>query len=321
MSDGEGGMKISAVAMAVLSCVVGVPASSAEFPKSGFLSARGLTENDFPRWKAIEPNTYIYEDTHSPDPAGEVLGTVSMIVVTSDGVVLVDGQEDAKDGKRLVDTIKKLSPLPLRYVVVASDHIDHVGGNPEIKAAYPGAIFISSPASQKTMAKREVVPTETVSDKRVLKVGDTELHILNLGRAHTGGDLAVYLPQNKVLFLGEIYMRDIFPSHRSSYPSEWAATVKKAQTIDASWVIPGHGFVDGNAEMKRDLDESRKVLEYIVTEGKRLHAAGLPCASADKCEAAKQVNWGPYAKLGGVAHKTGMAIERVYMEIEGKLPK
>ncbi len=298
-------------------------AHSAEFPKSGLIADRGLAEKDFPRWKSIESNIYVYEDTHSPDADGSVIGTVSLIVVTTDGVVLMDGQGDPQDGKRLVEAIKKITPQPLKYVVTASDHIDHVGGNAEIKAAFPNAVFISSPASQKVLAKSAVVPSETVADKRVLKVGDTEFQILNLGRAHTGGDLAVYLPQTKVLFLGEIYARDIFPSQRSSYPSEWVETLKKAQAMDVSWYIPGHGFVDTMAEMKRDLDASLKIQEYIVAEGKRLHALGLPCTNEGKpavCAASKQVNWGPFAKVPQTRGKQDLAIGRVYMEIEGKLP-
>ena len=317
-------MKVLCPILAALICVTGVAAQSAEFPKSGLIAARGLTEKDFPRWKTILPDIYVYEDTHAPDPDGSVIGTVSLIVVTKDGVVLLDGQGDPQDGQRLVDTIKKITPLPLKYVIVASDHIDHVGGNAEIKAAFPGAVFISSPASQKMLAKAPVVPSETVSDKRVITLGGTEFQILNLGRAHTGGDLAVYLPQTKVLFLGEIYARDIFPSQRSSYPSEWVATLKKAKTLDVSWYVPGHGFVDSMAEMKADLDASLKIQEYIVAEGKRLHALGLTCANEGKppvCEATKQVNWGPFANVPQTRSKQDLAIGRVYMELEGKLPK
>ncbi len=320
-------MKIRGLTVALTCLMASVSlagARGAEFPKSGLIAARGLTEKDFPRWKPIEPNIYVYEDTHSPDPDGAVIGTVSLIVVTPDGAVLMDGQGDAQDGRRLVDTIRKLSPQPLKYVVVASDHIDHVGGNAEIKAAFPGAVFISSPASQKVLAKAPVVPTETVNDKRVITLGGTEFQILNLGRAHTGGDLAVYLPQTRVLFLGEIYARDIFPSQRSSYPSEWVATLKKAKTLDVSWYVPGHGFVDTMTEMRAGVDASLRIQEYIVAEGKRLHALGLPCANegaAPVCEAAKQVNWGAFAAVPQTRSKQDIAINRVYMELEGKLPK
>ena len=318
------GLPILGLAVVALAGLSATAAYSAEIPKSGLIAARGLTEKDFPRWKAIEPDIYTYEDTHSPDPDGSVLGTVSLIVVTKDGVVLLDGQGDPMDGKRLVDSIKKITPQPLKYVVVASDHIDHVGGNAELKAAWPGAVFISSPASQKVLAKAPVVPSETVSDKRVLTVGGTELQILNLGRGHTGGDLVVYLPQTKVLFAGEIYARGMFPSQRSSFPSEWVETLKKVKAMDAAWFIPGHGFIDTKAELKADLDFSIEIQEYIVAEGKRLHALGLPCTNAGTppvCEAAKQVNWGRYANYPQTKSKQDLAIARVYMEVEGKLPK
>src|SRR6185295_6859956 len=129
--------------------------------------------------------------------------------------------------------------------VVASDHVDHVGANGELKAAFPGAVFISSPASLKTMTdlKRDVLPTETVADKRTLRVGATDIQILNLGRGHTGGDLVVYLPESKVMFLSELYLHQVFPAMITAYPSEWVETLRKAQAMDVTWYVPGHGFV------------------------------------------------------------------------------
>lgn len=311
--------------IAALACAVTLPSavmSAGKYPKSADISKRGLAEKDFPRWQQIVPNVYAYEDTHSPDPSGGVINTVSLIVVTPDGVVLVDGQGDPMDGKRLVDSIKKITPQPLRYVIVGSDHIDHVGGNAEIKAAWPMAIFVSTPVSLKNMErnKNAAIPTELVTDKRTFTVGGTELQVLNLGRAHTGGDLAVYLPQTKVLFLGEIYLRDVFPAMRSAYPTEWVATIKKAEAMNADWIIPGHGFVDTKEELKADLPESRKALEYVIAEGKRLHAAGAPCASPQNCDAVKQANWGPYKDWALLGSQAPLAVAKVYQEIEGKLP-
>ena len=293
------------------------------FPKSADIKVRNLTEASFPRWQQLVPNVYAYEDTHSPDPSGGVINTVSLIVVTNDGVVLVDGQGDSMYGQRLVDSIKKLTPQPLKYVVVGSDHIDHVGGNPELKAAWPAAVWISSPASKATMErnKNAVLPTELVSDKRAMTVGGTEIQILNLGRAHTGGDLAVYLPATKVLFLGEIYLRDVFPAMRSAYPTEWIETIKKAEALNADWVIPGHGFVDSKAELKADLAESRKALEAVIAEVKRVHATGAKCESPQNCEAAKQANFGPYKDWALSGSQIPLAVAKVYQEIEGKLPK
>lgn len=307
----------------VLVCVLALPSyamAADKHPKSADIATRGLTEKDFPRWQQVVPNVYAYEDTHMPDPDGHVINTVSLIVVTNDGVVLVDGQGDAQDGKRLVKSIKKLTSQPLKYVVVGSDHIDHVGGNAELKAAFPNAIWISSAVSHANMLKTPVVPTEIISDKLVLDVGGTEIEVLNIGRAHTGGDLVAYLPKTKVLFMSEIFLRDVFPAMRSAYPTEWVDAIKKAQAMDVDWYIPGHGFVDTKEELKASLEDSRKALEYVIAEANRLHKTGAKCASPRDCEALKSANWGPYKDWALSSSQIPLAVAKVYQEIEGKLP-
>lgn len=299
-------------------------AAAAEFPQSGDIAKRGLTKADFPRWIELAPNVFAYEGLEFPDTADIVVTTVSLVVVTPEGVVVVDGQGDERQTQDMIDGIKKRTSQPLRYVIVASDHIDHVAGNATFKAAYPDVVFVSSPVSQRNLAKNANPPTETVADKRVISMGGAEIQILNIGRGHTGGDLVAYLPQSKVLFMGELYMRHIFPALRSGFPSEWLATIKKAQAMDVSWYIPGHGFVDDRAAMKADLEGYRVALEYVIKEGKRLHALGLPCPNTGKppsCEALKQANWGPYLGWAWDENQARLAISKVYQEIEGKLPR
>lgn len=307
-----------ALAFALLQPAV---SQSAEPARTADIAKRGLKPADFPRWKQLVPNVYAYEDLLTS--AGVSFTTNSLIVVTTDGAVLVDGQDDPERGKALVDSLKKITAQPLKYVVVASDHVDHVGANGVLKQAFPGAVFISSPASLKTLTdqKREVLPTETVADKRALKVGGTELQILNIGRGHTGGDLVVYLPASKVLFMSELYLHHVFPAMITAYPSEWVATIKKAQGIDVSWYVAGHGFIDDMATMKADLNEFLKATELVVSEAKRLKAAGVPCENEKNCPAASQANWGPYADMTLAASQAPRALARVYMELDGKLPK
>jgi glyoxylase-like metal-dependent hydrolase (beta-lactamase superfamily II) len=181
-------------------------------------------------------------------------------------------------------------------------------------------VVISTPASQKAMEKNAAPPTELVTDKRTLSLGGTEIQILNLGRAHTGGDLLVYLPKDKIMFMSEAYLRGVFPAMRSAYPSEWVATIRKAQAMDVNLFIPGHGWVDDASTMKAGLEDFRKALEYVIAEGKRLHAAKAPCPAPDKCDAAKQANWGPYAGLALREGQAPISLAKVYQEIEGKLP-
>jgi glyoxylase-like metal-dependent hydrolase (beta-lactamase superfamily II) len=290
--------------------------------KSADIAHHNLKATDFPRWHQLVPNVYAYEDTLiTPE---FTFTTNSLIIVTTEGVVLVDGQDNEARANGLIGAIKKITPQPLKYVVIASDHGDHVGGFPTLKAAFPDAVYISSTASLKTMqgAKRPVLATEIVDDKRSLKLGGTEIQILNLGRGHTGGDLVVYLPASKIMFMSELYDRNIFPPMITGHPSEWVATVKKAQAMDVSWFIPGHGFTTGTqAELKADLAEFLKAVELVVSEGKRLHAAGVPCPTEKDCPANKQANWGPYANSTAAAGQAPRALARMYAEIDGKLPK
>jgi len=323
--------KLSILFATVMALSLAVPAGGYGAEKtnssSADIAARGLKVSDFPRTRKLKPDVYFYEGLHSPDPDGHIINTGSLIVVTTDGVAVLDGQGDVAQTQAMVATIKTLTQQPIKYVIVGSEHGDHTGGNSAFKAAFPNVVFISSPASQKALEKQPDPPTETVADKRVLKMGKTELDILNLGRAHTGGDLVVYLPQTKIMFMSEVYLRGVFPAMRTAYPSEWVKTIEKAQAMDVSWYIPAHGFVDDPATMKRDLEGARKALVYVIAEGKRLHDAGIPCVAhkpqqgqkAVLCEAAQQANWGPYANLALLNSQQQGAILKVYEELDGKL--
>ena len=281
---------------------------------------RGLKQSDFPRLKQLEPNVYAYEELRPSEP-GKFKTTVDMIVVTSDGVLVADGQGNPAATQKLVAQIKSLTPLPVKYVVVCSEHDDHTGGNAAFKAAFPDVVFVASPVSQKALAASAAPPAEAVADKRVIRLGSTDIEILNLGRAHTGGDLSVYVPGARVLFMSEIYDHRLFPSLARGFPSEWLSTIRKNQAIDAKWVFGGHGFVDDPVTMKRELAAFADELAAVIAEGRRLHEAQIACQSVQDCDAVKVANWGPYDSWSERVTQAPGALVRVYQEIEGRLPK
>jgi glyoxylase-like metal-dependent hydrolase (beta-lactamase superfamily II) len=206
---------------------------------------------------------------------------------------------------------------------MGSDHADHTGGNsafPENVTffAHPtsAAIFRTQAANPGRAGAPPVrVPSELVSDRRVLNVGGRQIEIIFDGRAHTGGDLEVWLPQEKILFTSEIYFHRIFPSMRTALPSEWVDVLKKVEAKDASVFVPGHGFVDSPQVLKTELTEYRKAMEAVVAEARRLHGLKIPAE-----DALKQANWGQYASWTGVAQNAPIALQRVWDEMDGKLP-
>lgn len=278
------------------------------------------TDAPYPRVEELADGVYSYEQAHVA--GGERISTVSLFVVTDEGVLVADGQESPEETGRLVETIAGITDRPVTHVIVCSDHGDHTGGN----AAFPdGATFYAHPTSIATLEAQAadlgpddppmIIPTEAVSERRALELGGREIHILFLGRAHTGGDLVVYLPDEKVLFMSETFLHGIFPAMRSAYPSEWLTMIDRALDMDVDIYVPGHGPVLSGPELRRGLDAYREALSRVIAEARRLHDDGVPVG-----EAMDESRFGALRRWALYDSQAPRAIQRVYMELDGELP-
>ena len=271
---------------------------------------RGLAESVFPRIQKLADGVYSYEQLRSA--GAERFTTVSLFVVTPAGVLVADGQGSVEETKRMVDEIAKITSQPITHIVIGSDHGDHTAGN----AAFPaGATYYIHPASMAAMGKSAPAKPVLVTGKTALSLGGKEIQVLFLGRAHTGGDLSVYLPQERILFMSEAYLNRIFPAMRSAFPSEWVKTIDAAMAMPVNIYVPGHGFVESPEILKEELATFRRALLYLIAEGKRLHTTGL---SED--ESVAMARFGEFQDWTLRSSQSGIAIRRVYMELEGKLP-
>jgi len=224
-----------------------------------------------------------------------------------------------------VPDIAVLTDQPITDVVIGSDHGDHTGGNSAFPAAarywaHPTSAAVLEASAERAAARDDTPPvrraTELVEDSAVLQLGDKTIVLRFLGRAHTGGDLTVHLPDEKILFMSEAYLNRVFPAMRSAYPSEWVAMIDAAQALDIDVYVPGHGFVDSPEVLAEELETYRQALERVIAEAERLHAAGL---SVD--EAVEQAEFGDLEGWTLRSSQGPTAIRRVYLQINGELPK
>jgi glyoxylase-like metal-dependent hydrolase (beta-lactamase superfamily II) len=300
----------------LLACVATLHAQTVV--RTGDIAVRGLTASDFPRMTKLAENVYGYEQL---DPTKRGLTANNLVVVTTGGVLVAEGQGTVDNVRRLVSDIATITPQPIKYVVIGSEHGDHTGGD----SAFPdGVTFIAHPFSKANLERqaagrrpeqpKTVIPTETVDSRRVINLGATEIQILFLGRAHTGGDLEVYLPRENILFMSEVFINRIFPSMANGYPTEWIATLRKAEGMGASIYVPAHGFIDSPQVLHEEMLNYRSAIERVIAEGKRLHDSGVP---ADAASAA--ANFGPYSDWTRVGDNAANALKRVYMELDGQL--
>jgi cyclase len=283
--------------------------------------ARGMQLTDFPRTVKVSDHVYTYEDFHA---GPEKFTTTDMFVVTSAGVLVADGQGSPAETKGLVDAIKRVTPKPITTVVIASDHGDHTAGN----AAFPpGVHYIIHPNSKALLDRSAEAAAksseggwtlppdaELVADKKTIDMGGERLQILFLGRSHTGGDLAVYLPREKILFLSEIYLNRVFPAMRSAYPSEWLKALDRAEAMKANIYIAGHGFTETGPVSQEEIRAYHKAMEAVIAEATRLYKAGVPVE-----QAVKQANWGEYTSWTLASSQGPIAIRKVYEELSGQL--
>ncbi|HMF99134.1 MAG TPA: MBL fold metallo-hydrolase [Vicinamibacterales bacterium] len=315
----------------LIALIVALVASSALAQPSVVRTAdpakRGLKESDFPRTIRVAENVYTYEDFHA---GPEKFTTTNMFVVTDEGVLVADGQGSPAQTKGLVDAIAKVTPKPIKYVVICSDHGDHTGGNLSFP---PDVKYVVHPLSKATL-DRQAPPAapagragrgaarvwelpndaELVFERKALRLGSEEIQILFLGRAHTGGDLSVYLPRQRILFLSETFLNRVFPAMRSAYPSDWLKALDRAEAMNADLYIPGHGFTESGPVSKEELRAYHKALTAVIAEATRLHNAGMPVE-----EAVKQAKWGEYAAWTLAESQGPIAIRKVYEDLDGKL--
>jgi cyclase len=289
--------------LSALSAALIVSALSASQVRTADPIKRGLSRSEFPRTVKITDHVYGYEDFHS---AG--MTTVTLFVVGADGVLIADGQGSPAATQKLLDAIARVTPKPVKWYIVGSDHGDHTAGN----SVLPKDItYVVSKASR---AQMKLDAPAMASDQEVIHIGGIEVQAIYAGRAHTGGDLLVYLPKQKLLFMSEVYLNRVFPAMRSAYPSEWVTVIDKALKMDVDLYVPVHGFIEEAKVAREELVEYQKALRYVIAEVNRLHKLGL---SAE--DAAKQANWGPYKDWYLAEGQGPIAVRKVYEEIEGKL--
>ena len=289
--------------LALFAAALAVSALAASQIRTADPIKRGLSRAEFPRTVKITDSVYGYEDFHS---AG--MTTVSLFVVGTDGVLIADGQGSPAATQKLLDAIAKVTPKPVKWYIVGSDHGDHTAGNSVLPT---DLTYIVSKASK---AQLKLAAPAMTSDRQAINVGGIEVQAIYAGRAHTGGDLLVYLPKQKILFMSEVYLNRVFPAMRSAYPAEWVSVIDQALAMDVDRFIPGHGFIEASKASREELVEFQRALRAVIAEVTRLHRLGL---SAD--DAVKQANWGPLKDWFLADQQGPIAVRKVYEEIEGKL--
>lgn len=162
-------------------------------------------------------------------------------------------------------------------------------------------------------------PAMTFTDAMTVYLGSREVRLLHLGRANTGGDVQVYVPDAKVLMTGDTVVAPT-PYSFGSFHSEWIAVLDKILAMDTVAIVPGHGPV------MRDKSYVQTVRDLLVTTRDQVRAAVAQGLSLE--DTRKKVDLVNFRKkMAGDDYFRGRAfddfylqpgIERAYKEAKGE---
>ena len=227
-------------------------------------------------------------------------GGNSTIIIGQTGVIVVDAKQTEQGAKDLLAEIAKITPKPVKTVMLTHSDGDHVNG----LVAYPAGIQIIAHENNKKELEaalasggRGAPPADrlpnkvTTKEKEAMTIDGVKVELYHFAPAHTSGDLMVFLPDEKIVSTGDIVVTnraDDNPNvhfEKNGTTDGWLTTVKGLIALNADTYVTGHGDLVVKADLQRKVDATtarRNKIAAMIKEGKTLDEikAALPDAPA-----------------------------------------
>ena len=158
---------------------------------------------------------------------------------------------------------------------------------------------------------RLVLPNETFSGEMTLQVGDKEVRLIEVGPAHTRGDVIVYVPKDKVLYTGDMLFNGAHPAVWAGPIGNWIKACDKMLSWELDAVVPGHGAMTD----KRGIREFRDYLAYVLAKSRECYDKGM-----DFIQAADSISLDPWAHFAE-DERMYINVFAAYREFAGDTPR
>jgi len=231
---------------------------------------------------AVSPSAYFVQGQSAlGSPANANFISNAGFVVTADSVVVIDALGSPALAHALLAQIARLTAKPVSHVLLTHYHADHVYGLQVFKDA--GATIVAHRAGQEYLhsetahqrleasrqdlapwidAQTRLVPADRWIDGDTdLMIGGMRLQLRAVGPSHTPHDLVIHLPDEHVLFAGDLVFRGRIPFVGQADSRHWIAALDRLLGFDAKVIVPGHGGLSTSA--KADLMLTRDYIVYL----------------------------------------------------------
>ncbi len=230
----------------------------------------------------VAPGVYVHHGAHKDLNEGYG-GDICNIgfIVGGKGIAVIDTGGSPKIGAQLREAVRKVSKLPILYVINTHVHPDHSLGNAAFKQDNP--VFVGHGKLAEAMAQRKetylrnqpkwvgadaagtelIPPSLAVSATRDLDLGGRTLHLTAYPLAHSPTDLTVLDSASNTLWTGDLLVIERTPSIDGNLPG-WLDVIEQLRTIRVAQVIPGHG--PASNDLPAALDNEKRYLTTLLTD-------------------------------------------------------
>ena len=216
-----------------------------------------------PTVKQVASDVYFFFDFN---------GSNAVFLVTDDGVLLIDTRTHPREGRDLLERIRKVTDKPVKWVINSHFHGDHHMGNSVFKDL--GATFVAQEETArimqrvqpKEMARRVegfrsrgydpadvklVLPDVTFDSKMTIRLGGREVRLFYLGPGQQAGDTFVQFPHARLLFTPGAFAKHSMPNMLFT-PSvdNWIKLLDQVAVMDVDTILPAHGDIATRADVK-----------------------------------------------------------------------
>jgi glyoxylase-like metal-dependent hydrolase (beta-lactamase superfamily II) len=263
--------------------------------------------------RQIIPGHYMYNS-----------GTLnSGVIQTSEGVVVLDALNSEAVARAQRDAIANTIREPVRFLVSSTFHNNYSKGNLAYADVWKighenyRTDLLASMQRQNVSAEEQKarLPNQTFRDRITLYLGGKEIQVLYVGRAHTRGDSIIYVPQDRIVYLSELFFSDQFLFINDGYGLDWLKALDTVETLGAAIFVPGHGPIPADPqESRRSLGQFRQMLVDVRDAVQKEIARG-----ATEDQAVATIRWPQYEKMQGYDAQRETAVRRLYKQLTGVL--
>jgi cyclase len=275
-----------------------------------------------PELVEVTPGVFAYIQ---PDGSWMINNT-GVIADPGGAYVLVDTTSTEARNRALLEAVEKISPDAPRALVNTHHHGDHTFGNWLMPAQTPiiahadcredvlaAGLLASQVLAGPDYGHQEVRPPDvTFTGGMTLHVGERRLELIHLGPAHTRGDVVVWLPDERVLFAGDLAFAGGQPFLAEGSVAGYPEALARIRALEPEVLVPGHGPVQRGEEVGRLLDDLDEYAAFVDAVARDAHAAGrTPLEAATAVKDNRFASWQESERLAGNLH-------RAYSELNGE---